>query len=189
MAVIDTPIGVPIEPLVHSPARRAGGAPASRPGFDADVAILGLGHVGLSTALACHAAGSRVIGIDVSPTRLEAIRTGDLDLATGDHERLGGALGDEGFEISGDVAALPRAAAVIVCVPTPVHAYRAPDLQMLRGACAAVVDRAVPGQLLMLTSTTYVGCTADLLLGPVVRRGLVPGRDINITFSAERIDP
>ncbi|MCW2824698.1 MAG: UDP-glucose 6-dehydrogenase [Aeromicrobium sp.] len=190
MAIIDTSTNAPIAPLVlRSPAPREGRAPSTQPSFDADVAIVGLGYVGLPTALAYHAAGSRVIGIDVSPQRLEAIRTGDVDLITRDHDRLGVALGDEGFEVSGDPAALSRAAAVIVCVPTPVDAHLVPDLTMVRGACAAVVEHAVPGQLLMLTSTTYVGCTEDVLLDPVVRRGMVPGQDIFIAFSAERIDP
>ncbi|MET1061407.1 MAG: nucleotide sugar dehydrogenase [Aeromicrobium sp.] len=190
MAIIDTSTNAPIAPLVlRSPAPREGRAPSTQPSFDADVAIVGLGYVGLPTALAYHAAGSRVIGIDVSPQRLEAIRTGDVDLITRDHDRLGVALGDEGFEVSGDPAALARAAAVIVCVPTPVDAHLVPDLTMVRGACAAVVEHAVPGQLLMLTSTTYVGCTEDVLLDPVVRRGMVPGQDIFIAFSAERIDP
>ncbi|MET0952131.1 MAG: nucleotide sugar dehydrogenase [Aeromicrobium sp.] len=190
MAIIDTSTNALIAPLVlRSPAPREGRAPSTQPSFDADVAIVGLGYVGLPTALAYHAAGSRVIGIDVSPQRLEAIRTGDVDLITRDHDRLGVALGDEGFEVSGDPAALARAAAVIVCVPTPVDAHLVPDLTMVRSACAAVVEHAVPGQLLMLTSTTYVGCTEDVLLDPVVRRGMVPGQDIFIAFSAERIDP
>ncbi|MEJ1231097.1 MAG: nucleotide sugar dehydrogenase [Galbitalea sp.] len=46
-----------------------------------------------------------------------------------------------------------------------------------------------PGQLLLLTSTTYVGCTEDLLVRPLERRGFTVGRDIFVAFSAERIDP
>lgn len=41
----------------------------------------------------------------------------------------------------------------------------------------------------MLTSTTYVGCTEDLLVRPLRRRGLAAGEDIHVAFSAERIDP
>jgi UDP-N-acetyl-D-glucosamine dehydrogenase len=47
----------------------------------------------------------------------------------------------------------------------------------------------VPGQLIMLTSTTYVGCTEDLLAAPLRERGFEIGKDIFVAFSAERIDP
>jgi nucleotide sugar dehydrogenase len=52
-----------------------------------------------------------------------------------------------------------------------------------------VVEYAVPGQLLMLTSTTYVGTTRDLLAMPLAAKGLIPGRDVYVAFSPERINP
>jgi UDP-N-acetyl-D-glucosamine dehydrogenase len=157
--------------------------------FEADVAIVGLGYVGLPTAIAYHAAGSRVLGLDVSENRLATIARGDADLLPRDQERLATALRDGDLELTADVAALRRAAAIVVCVPTPVDPYLTPDLRLLAAACATVVEQAVPGQLIMLTSTTYVGCTDDLLVKPLTERGFVVGRDIYVAFSAERIDP
>jgi len=51
------------------------------------------------------------------------------------------------------------------------------------------VAQARPGQVIILTSTSYVGTTRDLLTEPLRRRGLVAGRDIYVAFSPERIDP
>jgi UDP-N-acetyl-D-glucosamine dehydrogenase len=157
--------------------------------FEADVAILGLGYVGLPTALAFHAAGRRVAGIDLSGERLAAIRTEQVDLLQSDRERLSLALEDDALTLSADPAALARAASVIVCVPTPVDAHLVPDLSILRGACESVVTHAVAGQLLMLTSTTYVGSTYDMLVTPLAERGLLAGQDVFVAFSPERIDP
>ena len=81
------------------------------------------------------------------------------------------------------------AAAVIICVPTPLDEHLTPDLSILRAACSMVVDAAIGGQLLLLTSTTYAGCTRDLLLRPLQMRGLSVGRDVFVAFSPERIDP
>jgi UDP-N-acetyl-D-glucosamine dehydrogenase len=159
------------------------------PAFAVDVAIVGLGYVGLPTALALHAAGRRVLGIDVSAARLAAIHNKQVDLLTSDRERLSLALEDDALTLSSDPAQLSSAACVIVCVPTPVDEYLVPDLSILRGACASVVAHAVPGQLLMLTSTAYVGSTYDILVGPLTERGLLPGRDVFVAFSPERIDP
>lgn len=157
--------------------------------FTFDVAIVGLGYVGLPTALAVNASGRRVLGLDVSESRLAVIRSQQADLLESDRVRLGSALEDPSFMISTDLSLLARAAAVVVCVPTPVDPYLVPDLGILRAACASVVEFAVPGQLLMLTSTTYVGSTRDLLAVPLAAKGLIPGRDVFVAFSPERINP
>jgi nucleotide sugar dehydrogenase len=43
--------------------------------------------------------------------------------------------------------------------------------------------------VLLLTSTTYVGTTRDMLVGPLAARGLIAGSDLYVAFSPERIDP
>ncbi|HEY5855546.1 MAG TPA: nucleotide sugar dehydrogenase [Aldersonia sp.] len=157
--------------------------------FDYDVAVLGLGYVGLPNMLAFHAAGLRVLGIDRSDRRLAEIRCARVDLTASDRERLSGALAEERFELAADSANLQRAAAVVICVPTPVDAHQVPDLGPLGRACDTAVANAVPGQVLILTSTTYVGTTAELLARPLAARGLRPGLDVHVAFSPERINP
>jgi len=165
-------------------------APAPTRTFDFDVAIVGLGYVGLPTALAYHASGSRVLALDVSPRRLRDIAARSADLIDSDRQRLETALhAPAGFRLTSDTSELGRAAAIVVCVPTPVDHQQVPDLTALRAACATVVAAVRPGQLIMLTSTTYVGCTHDLVEKPLRERGMQIGRDVFVTFSAERIDP
>jgi nucleotide sugar dehydrogenase len=176
------------EPIESAP-RWTSPTPARPPAFEFDVAIVGLGYVGLPTSLAYHAAGSRVLALDVSERRIGVIRSHTADLLDDDQARLDVALEDAGYLLTSDPDALRRAAAVIVCVPTPVDEHLIPDLSILRSACRMVVDRAVPGQVLMLTSTSYVGCTDDLLVKPLAERGFRIGTDVFVAFSAERIDP
>jgi nucleotide sugar dehydrogenase len=151
--------------------------------------VLGLGYVGLPTALSLHDAGAAVFGIDIDDTRLAAIRAHDVDLLDGDVARLRAALAGERLTLSTSAAAIRAADAVIVCVPTPVDRERRPDPGALRAACEAVVAGARPGQLLLLTSTTYVGCTRELLVEPLAKRGLRAGIDIHVAFAPERINP
>lgn len=193
-APLESPVRLPFsarDRLAAEPDRRP---PETASAFDHDVAIVGLGYVGLPTALAYHHAGRRVLALDVSAARLDVIRAGEADLVDRDHERLDAALADAltedgAFTLTDDVTRISSAAAVIVCVPTPVDVHLVPDLTVLRGACATVVERATRGQVLMLTSTTYVGCTSDLLVDPLRERGFTPGDDVHVAFSAERIDP
>jgi UDP-N-acetyl-D-glucosamine dehydrogenase len=157
--------------------------------FSFDVAIVGLGYVGLPTALSFIAAGKSVVGVDVSQNRLAAIREERVDLLSSDRERLSRALAEESLALSGSMDALAMAETVIICVPTPVDHHLVPDLMAVAGACASVVEHAVAGQVIILTSTTYVGTTRDLLVGPLAARGFTMGQDICVAFSPERIDP
>jgi UDP-N-acetyl-D-glucosamine dehydrogenase len=153
------------------------------------VAVIGLGAVGLPTALALHAAGATVTGVDVDPDRLASIDAGAVDLTSGDRLRLVDAQEDPDFRLG---TALPAGAdpdVVLICVPTSIDEHRLPDLAPLTAACAAVVAAARPGQLIMLSSTSYTGSTRDLLVEPLRGRGLVVGTDVHVAYSPERVDP
>lgn len=162
---------------------------AMRPRADFDVAILGLGYVGLPTAVALAHAGRSVLGIDVSERRLQDIVARNVDLLGDELIRLDSALAARQVQLTSDVMDMARADAVIICVPTPIDRYLMPDLRAVSAACASAVSNARPGQLIVLTSTTYVGTTRDLLVEPLREKGLELGRDIFVAFSPERIDP
>ena len=153
------------------------------------VAVVGLGYVGLPTLLGLHAAGQPVIGIDVDDARIEAIRAADVDLPAPDVSRLLDALSGERMRLAKLPAAAGAADAVIICVPTPVDEARRPDPRALRAACAATVAHARPGQTIVLTSTTSVGSTRELLVEPLAERGLRAGVDVAVAFAPERILP
>jgi len=163
--------------------------PAAAAGGIATAAIVGLGYVGLPTALALYGRCPRILGIDISDERLRVIAARQADLAGTDRPVLDTALASGALQLTTDLDALSAADAVIICVPTPVDDSRAPDLAALRSACASVVAAARPGQTIILTSTTYVGTTRELLTEPLAARGLRAGRDVFVAFSPERIDP
>ena len=160
----------------------------TRPATHLSVAVVGLGYVGLPTAMALSLAGAKVIGLDVDPGRLQRILAGAVDLPPAQQQKLTLAL-QGAVELTTDAGLLARAHTVIVCVPTPIDSHLTPDLEALRAACAAVVAHAQPGQTLVLTSTTHVGATRELLVEPLEVRGFVVGHDIHVAFSPERIDP
>jgi nucleotide sugar dehydrogenase len=169
--VVDAAVADPVEPAV------------------AVVAVVGLDYVGLPTALALVEAGFSVVGCDVSENRLTAIKTGQVDLSEADHARLRRRLGSEHLMLTTEPSASAAADLVLICVPTPVDRHMVPDLSALAAACASVVSHAVVGQTIVLVSTTYVGCTRELLASPLRERDLVVGRDVFVAFSPERIDP
>ena len=147
------------------------------------VGVVGLGYVGLPTAIALAESGIAVLGCDICEARLAAIKAQRVDLLEGHHARLGRLLDTELFTLTTETSGLNAVDTVLICVPTPVDTHLVPDLTALSAACAAVVEAARPGQTIVLTSTTYVGCTQELLVEPLRQRGLIAGRDLFVAFS------
>jgi UDP-N-acetyl-D-glucosamine dehydrogenase len=148
-------------------------------------AVVGLGFAGLPTALALHGRCPRIIGIDTSEERLGVIAARGAELAGPDRPVLDAALARRTLVLTSDVGAVSEADAVIICVPAHVDGSGVPDLTALRGACAAAVEGARPGQTIILTSTSYVGTTRELLAEPLAARGLRVGTDVFVAFSPE----
>jgi UDP-N-acetyl-D-glucosamine dehydrogenase len=179
--------------LVPFPQPRRAGRTGASTGYattsQLQVGIVGLGYVGLPSAIALAPGCRHVIGIDVSQQRLHEIATGTADMPDADRPRLVEALSSGVLQLTTDKAALADADAVIICVPTPVDAEHVPEMSALYGACADAVAYARPGQTIILTSTTYVGTTSELIAEPLRVRGLRVGTDVFVGFSPERIDP
>ncbi|HWF33157.1 MAG TPA: NAD(P)-binding domain-containing protein, partial [Solirubrobacteraceae bacterium] len=187
----DVAVEATVEQVAQDTAGRTLGAgPGVAPEVGhAIVAVVGLGYVGLPTALALRSTGHRIVGIDTSAKRLEAIRAGEVELLDSELLALDAHLAGEGFVLTDSAAALNAADLVLICVPTPVSEQRRPEPAVLIEACASVVRHARPGQTIVLTSTSYVGSTRELLVDPLAERGLIAGEDVFVAFAPERIDP
>ena len=156
---------------------------------DSRVAVIGLGYVGLPLAVAFSEAGLDVEGIDASPRRigeLEARRSpiGDISDA-----RLAAAL-DGRLRVSEAGSARPgEADAVFVCVPTPITGTKDPDLAPVISAAGLIRDHLRAGQLIVLQSTTFPGTTTGPFRAVLEESGLVAGRDFDLAFAPERVNP
>src|SRR5215467_7548039 len=156
---------------------------------DATVAVVGLGYVGLPLALALAGGGYRVIGIDRDPARVadvNARRSPIDDVSSAD---LAAALAGGRLQATQSVAEAGDADAVVIAVPTPIDDHRVPDLSAVREAAAAVSEVLSRGSLVVLESTTYPGTTEEVIVPALRARGLVPGHDVFVGYSPERIDP
>src|SRR3954466_2222923 len=151
------------------------------------IGIVGLGYVGLPLAVEFAEAGQRVVGIDTNQARVNQLRAGDSYIEDIPSERL--YAGAPRIRASPLTSRLAQWNAIIIPVPTPLTANREPDLGPLIGAAQAFADALQPGQLVVLESTTYPGTTRERVLPILEETGLVAGRDFNLAFSPERVDP
>ena len=151
------------------------------------VGIVGLGYVGLPLALAFAEEGHEVIGLDSDTRKVDALRAGESYIEDVPSQALASVA--ERLAATTHYEDLAACDAVIICVPTPLTQSREPDLSHLVDAATSLSGVLRRGQLISLESTTYPGTTRDRLRPILEESGLAAGRDFNLVFSPERIDP
>ena len=153
-----------------------------------DLAVIGLGYVGLPLAHAATREGLNVVGFDVNETVVSDLNDGrsQVDDPSGADVRQ---MLDMGFRATAEERELGDPDVMVVCVPTPLTDDAGPDLRAVRAAMGTVARKLRPGMLVVLESTTYPGTTDEVIRPLLEETGLMAGRDFNLAFSPERIDP
>ncbi|MBI3177651.1 MAG: UDP-N-acetyl-D-glucosamine dehydrogenase, partial [Chloroflexi bacterium] len=153
------------------------------------VSVIGLGYVGLPLAVEFAKNGFKVIGIDLDPRKVTSINAGKSYIPDVPTEEVARFVKAGLLKATTDYAALAEADAISICVPTPLHKTRDPDMSYVIASSDEIARHAHPGMLIVLESTTYPGTTGDILLPRLNQRGFTVGVDVFLAFSPERIDP
>src|SRR6201996_5741912 len=150
------------------------------------IAVIGLGYVGLPVAVGFAERFPGTIGFDIDTRRVASLAGGED--WTGEIEPS--RLKSSGLTVTCELAKLKGCDVFIVCVPTPIHKDRRPNLEPLRGASESVGQVMRKGALVIYESTVYPGVTEEYC-GPILARvsGLKQGRDFKLGYSPERINP
>ncbi len=158
---------------------------------DRSVGVIGLGYVGLPLALGFQEAGLTVVGVDASPSRVAELNAGHSPIDDVDDTRLAGAL-QGGIKFIGNSEAqgpLTEIDAIVVCVPTPITQSKDPDLAPVLASARMLSGSLRAGQLVVLQSTTFPGTTTGPFRAELELSGLAAGRDFDLAFAPERINP
>jgi UDP-N-acetyl-D-glucosamine dehydrogenase len=155
----------------------------------ARIGIVGLGYVGLPTAVAYADAGFTVVGIDTDPERCAAVQDGSSYIEDVDEASVRRARHDERLSAVATLGAAGDLDVVDICVHTPLGDTREPDISAIEAVGEALRACNRPGQLVILTSTSYPGTTEEVLRPILESAGRVVGRDLFLAFAPERIDP
>lgn len=150
------------------------------------IAVIGLGYVGLP--LAVEFGKTRpVVGFDINVKRIDALKAGiDSTLETSPQE-----LNDANqLSFTLDEADLKQCSIYIVTVPTPIDAFKRPDLTPLIKASELVGRVISKNDIVIFESTVYPGATEEECI-PVVEKhsGLKFNVDFYAGYSPERINP
>ncbi|WP_055493222.1 nucleotide sugar dehydrogenase [Streptomyces sp. TP-A0356] len=144
----------------------------------ADLAVIGLGHLGLPLAQAAVAAGIPTLGYRTGP------EAGSLTAA-----ELRRML-SRGFRPTSNPAELGRVRTAVICAPAPRGAGGALDLTQVEAAARALAERLRPHTTVILESPVPPGTTEDFLRPRLEEgSGLRAGRDFHLAYSPSRVDP
>ena len=121
------------------------------------VSVIGLGYIGLPTAVVCAQAGWTVYGCDSHEERVRQINQGVAPfIEQGLEQQLVNVVADA--RLQADTRVHPSDV-LIICVPTPITADREADLTHVFHAAELIAPVLTAGNLVLVESTIPVGTT------------------------------
>lgn len=149
------------------------------------IGVIGLGYVGLPLARTLSRC-NKVLGFDTNPARIHSLSQG-IDYNEIDHTSF---ELNSSLVFSANIEDLAKCNIFIICVPTPLDSKLLPDLSLLESAATQVGEILKKGDLVVVESTVYPGCTNGFV-APLLeaRSKLVANRDFYIGYSPERVNP
>ena len=156
--------------------------------FKYDLAVIGLGYVGLPLAIEAANSNLNVAGHDINDSLVSNLNNSISHVEDISNEVLKDAL-SKGLLITTDSNVLGDSEYVVISVPTPLTDYQ-PDLSYVEAATKSIAENLKKGQTIILESTTYPGTTLEIVK-PILEKisSLVAGEDFLLGYSPERIDP
>jgi len=158
------------------------------------VAVVGLGYIGLPTAVSLATGGLEVIGVDVNSDIVERVNRGETPFAEPDLSvAVSGAVAMGRLRAQREIAS---ADAYVIAVPTPFTGDHQADLSYIIAAAEAIADVLRGGEVIVLESTAPPGTTrrvSELIAArrPDLHLPHVPDipPDVHIAHCPERVLP
>ena len=156
--------------------------------FKYNLAVIGLGYVGLPLAIEAANNKLKVAGYDINESVVDNLNKSTSHVEDITDKVLQDALSKD-FLITTDSSVLGESEFIVISVPTPLTDYQ-PDLSYVEAATKSISENLTKGQIIILESTTYPGTTLEIVK-PILEKNsnLVAGEDFLLGYSPERIDP
>lgn len=147
---------------------------------------MGLGYIGLPTAIIAAEHGNEVVGVDINPAVVEKTNRGELQIVEpGLEELLRKAIASGKFRAS---TTPEQADAFFMVVPTPFKGDHQPDVSYVEAATRAVIPYLKDGDLFVVESTSPIGTTEAMAEIIYAERPELKGK-IHVAYCPERVLP
>lgn len=148
--------------------------------------FMGLGYIGLPTAIISSQHGINVCGVDINPKVVEKTNRGELHIVEPGLQ----ALLKKAVDSKSLVASTTpfESDVYLIVVPTPFKAKHEPDISYVESATKTVIPLLKEGDLFIIESTSPVGTTEKMAELIFAERPELKGR-IHIAYCPERVLP
>ena len=147
---------------------------------------MGLGYIGLPTAIISSQHGINVCGVDINPKVVEKTNRGELHIVEpGLQDLLKKAVASKSLVASTTPV---ESDVYLIVVPTPFKAKHEPDISYVESATKTVIPLLKEGDLFIIESTSPVGTTEKMAELIFAERPELKGR-IHIAYCPERVLP
>ncbi len=149
------------------------------------ISVLGLGYIGLPTALLFAKGGHEVIGVDVNQQVIDSLNAGNIHIEEAGLQELFDQAKDH-FIAQNTIS---EADAFIIAVPTPLNkSLRIADLSYVRAAAAMIATKLKKQDLVVLESTVPPGASERIVI-PILEKSGLSGSDFFYAHCPERAIP
>lgn len=151
------------------------------------VNVIGLGYIGLPTALILAKASNKVVGTDLSDELVKSLNNKVLTFEEKGLESLFNAAIDNDIVFT---TAYQKTDVYIIAVPTPyLKESKKLDPQYVISAVNSTLDVCTKGAIMIIESTISPGSIDKYVRPEITKRGLVIGKDVHLVHAPERIIP
>ena len=155
-----------------------------------NIAVIGLGYVGLPLAALCATKGHQVTGLDVSASVIAQLNAGNNHIKDDLVEHaLSAARRSNRLRFTDQPDQIKACNIYLICVPTPVDSNHDPDLQPLEAAIATIAPQLDKGDLVVVESTVFPGTCEQIVLPLLTRLSRLDSNDFHLAHCPERINP
>jgi UDP-N-acetyl-D-mannosaminuronic acid dehydrogenase len=149
--------------------------------------VIGLGYIGLPTALMFAKHGVKVVGTDYNQKLVTKLQKGELTFEEKGLDELFKNAIDKGITFSSEYQ---KTDTYIVAVPTPyMHLSKKLDPSYVINAVKKILATCEPGAIIAIESTISPGSIDKYIRPEIERLGFVIGKDIHLVHAPERIIP
>jgi len=131
------------------------------------VCVIGIGRIGLPTALSFAKAGLQTIGVDINEELVQKINSGIFPLKDepGYEEIFHNVLKNQTFTATTDISnAVPESDLILLSLPTPMDKNNIPDYSALTKVASQLSDMLSPNSLVIVESTIEPGFIEDEMI-------------------------
>jgi len=157
------------------------------------VCVVGIGRIGLPTALSFAKAGLQTVGMDINEQLVDSLNKGNFPLKDepGYEEIFNDVIKNGKFLATTDInKAISQSDLILLSLPTPINEKNIPDYSALESVCKQLGDILQPNSLIVVESTIEPGFIENNLISILEENNrLHVGKNFTIGVCPENANP